>query len=133
MRVTKSIREYVEDEIYKKYDAVANEIGSEYFKEQKEVIEAVETLMKEASKNAKAYLDTVGYEFSRYYKDDSLFHLNGNIRKPEVEKIICDRKDKIRAKAREKVRQVLFDLEMGDTEKKQLKDVLDSITVELEE
>ena len=129
MRVTKAIREYVEDEVYKKYNEVSDAFGEDYIKERDNIIEHVREIMTEASKKAEEYIESTGFEYSYGYRDSCLFNINGSIRKKDVEDEIYARKNEYRKAAKEKIKQILFDLEMGDTEKKQLKDVLDSIVV----
>ena len=65
MRVTKAIREYVEEEISKKYDAVINNVGKDYYAERDNITDHVKEIMQEASNKAVAYLESVGYSHSR--------------------------------------------------------------------
>ena len=129
MRLTKAIREYVEEEIYKKYNDAANEIGKEYYDAKHQAQEMVEEIMKEASNKASQYLKDLGYEVNPGYRGDSIFIMNGSFSKKD-EREINDQRNELRSKARAKARQVLFDLEMGDTNKQELRDVLDSITID---
>ena len=129
MRLTKAIRDYVEEEIYKKYNDAANEIGKEYYEAKQHAQEMVEEIMKEASDKASQYLKDLGYEVSPGYRGDSIFVMNGSFLKKD-EREINNKRQELRSKARAKARQVLFDLEMGDTNKKELRDVLDSIVID---
>ncbi len=129
MRVTKAIREYVEDEIYKKYREASEEIGKEYCEDKKQAQEMVEEIMHEASDKAVQYLKDLGYVISMGYRDNGIFHISGSFHKPIESEINGKRTDLI-SKAREKARKVLFDLEMGDADKKQLKDILDNLTID---
>ena len=124
MRLTKAIRDYVEEEIYKKYNEAASEIGKEYYEDKQRAED-----MKEASAKAEQFLKDLGYNVHYGYRENSLYSLNCHFDKKE-EREINDQRQELRSKARVKARQVLFDLEMGDTDKKELRDVLDSITVD---
>lgn len=130
MRVTKAIREYVEEEIYKKYDAVGKQIGSEYEEEKKQVITEVTKIMKEASKKAEEYITNAGFEYEYGYRRKGIFSLDANILKRGIEEANWEERNKFRSKAQQKIKQVLFDLEMGDTGKQQLREILDSIIVD---
>jgi len=129
MRISKAIREYVEEEIYKKYNDAASEIGKEYYDEKKQVEEMVLEIMTEASKKAEEYLKDLGYMVMHGYRSDSIFSLNGSFSKPE-ENSINNKRNDMRSKARAKARQVLFDLEMGETTKQQLKEFLDNVVID---
>ena len=48
MRVTRAIREFVEEEIRKKYDAAAAEIGKDYEAEKQKVMDVVTKIMYKA-------------------------------------------------------------------------------------
>lgn len=130
MRVTKAIREYVEDEIYKKYQVKVDEIGKEYEQTRRDIVEHVKDIMEKASKDAEKYIASKGFEYDYGYRGCCLFSITGNIQKKKIEEANYKEKDLLRTKMREKTKQVLFDLEMGETGKTELKNVLDKITVD---
>lgn len=132
MRVTRAIREYVEEEINKKYSAVINKIGADYNAEKDKVRDGVLAIMEEANKKALDYIHECGFDHNgRYYNNNnSVFELRGYIEKPDEEDRLNNERSLLRDSMQKKIKQVLFDLEMGDTEKAQLKDVLDGITVD---
>ena len=129
MRVSKAIREYVEDEIYRKYDAASKEIGKEYYDDKERAEEMVREIMDEAAHKAEQYLEDLGYKVDHGYFGRGLFSLNGSFRK-DIESEINDQRIELRNKAREKTRKVLFDLEMGEADKKELKDILDNLVID---
>lgn len=129
MRVSKAIREYVESEIYNKYREASEEIGKEYFDQKNQAKEMVEEIMHEASDKAMQYLKDLGYEISMGYRDNGIFHVSGSFQKP-IESEIHAKRQELMSKSREKARKVLFDLEMGDADKQQLKDILDNLTID---
>lgn len=130
MRVTRAIREFVEEEIRKKYDAAAAEIGKDYEAEKQKVMDVVTKIMHKAEGEALEYLKLVGFEPSHYYRSDHLFNISGSVTKKGVEDKLFKERQELRNKCEKKIKQVLFDLEMGETEKAELKEVLDAITVE---
>lgn len=130
MRVTKAIREYVEEEIRKKYNEAERNIGAEYQAEKDHVIETVTKIMDKAEGEALEYLKLVGFNANPGYRSTHLFNLSGCVSKKEVEDEIWKQKDALRKRCNDKIRQILFDLEMGETGKAQLKEVLDKVTVD---
>lgn len=130
MRVTKAIREYVEEQIKAKYDVKRNEVGKEYEAERKLVLDEVDKILNEANEKALEYLNSVGYESKSWREKCAPFQTNGRITKEDVEQELNNERAEWNRKCAEKVRQVLFDLEMGETAKAELKDVLDNIVVE---
>lgn len=130
MRVTKAIREYVEDEINRKHHEATENVGKEYYKEQKEIQEHIKQMLDEVEEKAQAYIVEHGYTHVKGYRDDSMFYISGRIIKTEEEDKCNKEYARLRDQVREKTRQVLFDLEMGETAKAELKSVLDSITIE---
>ena len=130
MRVTRAIREFVEEEIRKKYDAAAAEIGKDYEEEKQRVMDVVTKIMYKAEGEALEYLKLVGFEPSYYYRSDHFFNFSGSMTKKGVEDKLFKERQELRNKCEKKIKQVLFDLEMGETEKAELKEVLDAIIVE---
>jgi len=129
MRVTKAIREYVEEEISKKYNKVIEEHSKPYKEECNQVEEEVRKIMQKASNEAREYLQSVDFDSTRN-GDSCLFSLYGWIKNDAKEKEVNEYRKEMESKRNAKIKQVLFDLEMGDTEKKQLREVLDNIVVE---
>ena len=134
MRVTKAIREYVEEEINKKYHAVIDETGKDYEAEREDVKNGVLAIMKEANERALSYIAARGFDYRRGYfrYDDSpmMFEFHGNIEREEDEKALNAERKRLNDNMRAKVKQVLFDLEIGTSGKMELRDIIDSIEVE---
>lgn len=130
MRVTKAIREYVEEEIRRKYDAKKLEVGKEYRQEQETVKGKLQEFLDEANEKAEEYLKSVRFEAFSYRYPATTFNWNGTPRRQEIEDIINEERRLLDAKCNAKIKQVLFDLEMGDTAKAELKEILDNIVVD---
>ena len=130
MRVTKAIREYVEEEINKKYYEKIDRIGNEYREEKEEITNKVKEIMFEAGKRAEELIRSSGFDVCYSYHSDCLFRIDGQIQKDDVEKINRQERELLRDKCKAKIKQVLFDLEMGETAKAELKDVLDNLVID---
>ena len=134
MRVTKAIREYVEEEISKKYNTVINETGTDYETEREDVKNGVLEIMKRANEQALSYIAARGFNYKRgYYRyDDSpmMFEFHGNIEREEDEKALNAERHRLNDNMHARIKQVLFDLEIGTAGKMELRDIIDSIEVE---
>ncbi len=129
MRVTKAIREYVEEQIRAKYDVKRNEVGKEYETERNSVVSEVDKILDEANEKALAYLRSAGYENKSWREKVKPFQSNGRIVIEDIEQQLKEERAEWDRKCNEKIKQVLFDLEMGETAKAELKDVLDNLVV----
>lgn len=130
MRVTKAIREYVEEQIKAKYNVKRNEVGKEYEAERESIASEVEKILNEANEKALTYLQSVGYENKSWRENVKPFQTNGRVTKEDVEQQLKAERAEWDRKCSEKTKQVLFDLEMGETAKAELKDVLDNLVVD---
>lgn len=130
MRVTKAIREYVEEEIRKKYQEKKNLVGKEYEEERNAVVDKLQAFLDEANWKALEYAKSSGYELQCYRSPADAFHWHGRLCKPEQEEINSKERQLLDRKCDAKIKQVLFDLEMGETAKAELKDVLDNLVID---
>ena len=130
MRVTKAIREYVEEEIYKKYDEYSTNIGKEYYAEKDDVLKDIQKIIDSTNAVIIDVLKRKGFDYEYRYRNNNLITIDGYIRKTDVEQSINSQRAQLRDKAKKKIKEVLFNLEMGETQKVELKQVIDSITVE---
>ena len=129
MRVTKAIREYVEEEIRKKYDEKTKDIGKEYQEEKKLINDHLNEILAEANDKAMQYIESVGYHYSSY-RGDFPFTRYGEATKPAVQEAIGDERRAWETKCNAKIKEVIFNLEMGETAKAELKDLLDNMVVD---
>lgn len=130
MRVTKAIREYVEEEIRRKYQAKKDEVGKEYYAEREDVKNRLQDILDKANEEADQYMKSVRYACLQYRVVGPAFGWRSTPTKPEQEDIISKERQLIEAKCSAKIKQVLFDLEMGETAKAELKDVLDNLVID---
>lgn len=135
MRISKAIREYVEDEINQKYEDKLSSFRQDYKDEKKAVKEKLQEILDEANRKAEDYLQSVGYKSYRFgsFTNGSftnMFTWEGSPCKPEIEKEIENERRSTVTKRCAKIKQVLFDLEMGETAKAELKDFLDNLEID---
>ena len=132
MRVTRAVREYVEDEISKKYQAVRDTIGREYYDECDALEEEIKVIAEEANRRAIEVILARGFEPTRNWRhnEEGPISYSRCFQKPNecqrINNACCD----LDTRKRAKIKQVLFDLEMGATEKAELIEVLNSITID---
>lgn len=132
MRVTRAIREYVEDEISKKYQAVRDTIGRAYYDECDALEGEIKVIAEEANRRAIEVIRARGFEPTKDWRhhDEGPISYSRCFNKPEESERINKECRALDDRKRAKIKQVLFDLEMGATEKAELIEVLDSITVD---
>ena len=127
MRVTNAIREYVTEVIRKKYDDKIHELRADYDTECKAVMKEIEEVVREAEDKALQIAAERGFEFHPSYRSDKLIGVYGNISKPDVVEYLDRESRKLHDREHQKTKQVLFDLEMGQTAKAELVAILDGI------
>ena len=130
MRVTRAIREYVEEDIRVKYDMAIAGLEPEYKAEKEAVERRIEEIRKEACDKAMAYLAEVGYERSYHWHNEGIFEYHGSVVKRDKEDRLGAETSRLRNNMLKKQKQVLFDLEMGETNKAELKEILDSVVID---
>ena len=130
MRVTKAIREYVEQEINRKYDERELEIGKEYNARRNQLSDELEEKRKEFEDQMKKIVEDAGFEVYTRYGVSNLLTCNSNFHIAETEEQLREERNALTKRRREMIRQVLFDLEMGETAKAELKDILDNLVIE---
>ena len=130
MRISKAIREYVEEEINQKYEDKLSSFRQDYKDEKKAVKEKLQEILDEANRKAEDYLQSVGYKSYHFGSFTNMFTWEGSPCKPEIEKEIENERRNTVTKRCAKIRQVLFDLEMGETAKAELKDFLDNLEID---
>ena len=136
MRVTKVIREYVEREVAKKFEAafkVAEEIGNPAVKEVREAIEAIADEANEraiALAKEKGVFDSNGYDESRivliaYHNYDA----NRHVTDTAVNKERGAKLAELRDKQKKAVEDILISLELGEATKNELRDLIEKVEV----
>ena len=126
MRVTKVIKDYIEREINKKYLEKLNSIPNDYQEDYNKMIEEIRQYAEKCNEKAKDIarkydmLEKEDYDIIEY----RTYHLGNNERQQkrrDIERELKKEKD-------DKIAQTILDLELGEVNKKELNDVLNSIS-----
>lgn len=133
MRVTKLIREYVEDSVHKKFQPKRDELWVEYNAKIQTVSDAIDEVVNEANEKAIAIAREAGIEpeSNRYSHSDkiNLVFRSGYIGDREAEQELRNKERELRDRERDTVSSILLRLELGQTDKAELEDVLAAIEV----
>ena len=125
MRVTGIIKDYITSEVNKKYQEKIKNIPNKYQEQYDKCNKELDDLKKETNKKA--------IEIAKKYnmcKDEkgSFFNLSvyylGN---DELEKLYLEEVRKLRQEKNDKVAQIILGLELGETNKKKLTDILEKV------
>lgn len=132
MRVTNAIRDYVTDVICAKYDEKSREIGKEYRAELGALEEEVKAIADEANMRALELIASRGFEVNNpgYRRDDGLITMSGQFYKRGEYNRISVETTRLNQRKNDKIRQVLFELEMGKTAKDALVAFLENVEVD---
>lgn len=126
MRVTKVIKEYVEREVFAKFQPRLAAIGKEYRKEQDELDRRLSELRSETEARAREIAASLGFELNNGCFDKT--RATSYWKKSVVEAINAERNE-VTARRQEAIDNILINLEIGATNKAELKDALDSVVV----
>lgn len=125
MRVTGIIKDYITSEVDKKYQEkiknISNEYREQYDKCRKELDDLEKEVNKKAIEIAKKY-DMCKNEKGKIF-NLSTYHLGND----ELEKPYNDKVRELRQEKKDKVAQIILGLELGETNKKELTDILEKV------
>ena len=125
MRVTGIIKDYITSEVDKKYQEKIKNIPNEYEKQYNKCFEELESLKKEVNK--KAIEITKKYDMCKDV-DNKYFSLSTyRLGNDELEKPYLEEKRKLRQEKADKIAQIILGLELGETNKKELTDILEKV------
>jgi hypothetical protein len=125
MRVTGIIKDYITSEVDKKYQEKIKNIPNEYEKQYNKCVKELNELEKESNKKAieiaKKYnmCEKENYNFFNL----SVYHLGND----ELEKPYLEEKRRLRQEKSDKIAQIILGLELGETNKKELTDILEKV------
>ena len=125
MRVTGIIKDYITREVDKKCLEKIKNIPNEYEKQYDKCVEELNELEKESNKKAieiaKKYnmCKKENYDFIRL----SVYNLGND----ELEKPYLEEKRRLRQEKANKISQIILGLELGETNKKELTDILEKV------
>lgn len=130
MRVTKIIREYVEETINGIYDPIIGNCSKDYSEKQNEVEEILEKMVNEFDVAAKKVIKEHGFTINSWYgKEQHIIGYTCNFGDEEF-KSVADKRNELRDEKRRKIQDILVNLELGGT-KAELDEMLKNIREEV--
>jgi hypothetical protein len=125
MRVTGIIKDYITSEVDKKYQEKIKNIPSEYKKQYNKCVEELNELEKESNKKA---IEIAKKYNMRKKENYNFFNLSVyDLGNDELEKPYLEEKRRLRQEKSDKISQIILGLELGETNKKELTDILEKV------
>ena len=126
MRVTGVIKEYITREVTKKYQEKLDSIPNDYQEDYDKMIDELENLVNECNIKAKQIAKKYGmleHEYKQIinYNTYSLGNLERSNKRTAIVKELSKQRN-------DKIAQIILDLELGETTKKELNDVLANVS-----
>ena len=130
MRVTKIIREYVEEAVNGIYDPIIGNCSNDYSEKKNEVEEILEKMVNEFDTAAKKVIKEHGFTINSWYgKEQHIVGYTCNFGDKEF-KSVADKRNELRDEKRRKIQDILVNLELGGT-KAELDEMLKNIREEV--
>lgn len=130
MRVTKIIREYVEETVNEIYDPIIANCSKEYSEKKNEVEEILEKMVDEFNAAAKKVIKEHGFTIDSWNGEEKhIISYTCNFGKKEYGSIV-DKRNELRDEKRRKIQDILVNLELGGT-KAELDEMLKNIREEV--
>ena len=125
MRVTGVIKDYITREVNKKYQEKLDSIPNDYQEDYDKMIDEIEALVDETNIKARQIAEKYGMLEEKNYNiiDYHTYRLGDDTRRSKryaLEKELKQKRD-------DKIAQIILDLELGETTKKELNDVLANV------
>ena len=130
MRVTKIIREYVEETVNGIYDPIIRDCSKDYSEKKNEVNEILEKMVDEFNAAAKKVIKEHGFTIDSWNgKEKHIISYTCNFGDEEF-KSVADKRNELRDEKRRKIQDILVNLELGGT-KAELDEMLKNIREEV--
>ena len=113
MRVTKLIREYVEKSVNAVYEPKIKAIGVEYQERKETLNKQLDDLVEQADASAKKMIADAGFELR--YNRDCFIQSYGSVCIKKLEDENNAKRNALHAEMREKINDILLNLELGAT------------------
>ena len=125
MRVTGVIKDYITREVNKKYQEKLDSIPNDYQEDYDKMIDEIEALVDETNIKARQIAEKYGMLKEKNYNiiDYHTYHLGDNARSDKRYALVRE----LKQKRDDKIAQIILDLELGETTKKELNDVLANV------
>ena len=130
MRVTRVIREYVEEAINGIYDPIIRDCSKDYSKKKSEVEDILAKMADEFDTAAEKVIKEHGFTIDSWYREKrNIINYSFNFGKKEYE-LVVDKRNELRDEKRRKIQDILVNLELGGT-KAELDEMLKNIREEV--
>ena len=130
MRVTKIIREYVEETVNGIYNPIIENCSKDYSEKKNEVEEILEKMVDEFDTAAKKVIKEHGFTIDSWNEEEKhVISYTCNFGKKEYGSIV-DKRNELRDEKRRKIQDILVNLELGGT-KAELDEMLKNIREEV--
>ncbi len=130
MRVTKIIREYVQETVNGIYSPIIENCSKDYSKKKNEVEDILEKMVNEFDVAAKKVIKEHGFTINSWYgKEEHIVGHTCNFGDKEY-KSVADKRNELRDEKRRKIQDILVSLELGGT-KAELDEMLKNLREEV--
>ena len=125
MRVTGVIKDYITREVNKKYREKLDSIPNDYQEDYDKMISEIEALVDETNIKARQIAEKYGMLKEKNYKiiDYNSYRLGDSERSDKRYALV----NELKKERDDKIAQIILDLELGETTKKELNDVLANV------
>ena len=125
MRVTGVIKDYITREVTKKYQEKLDSIPNDYQEDYDKMIDEIEALVDETNIKARQIAEKYGMLKEKNYDiiDYHTYRLGDDTRRERR----CTLERELKKERDDKITQIILDLELGETTKKELNDILASV------
>lgn len=125
MRVTGVIKDYITREVNKKYQEKLDSIPNDYQEDYDKMIDEIEALVNETNVKARQIAEKYGMLKEKNYNiiDYHTYRLGDSERSDKRYALV----NELRKERDDKIAQIILDLELGETTKKELNDVLANV------
>ena len=125
MRVTGVIKDYITREVNKKYQEKLDSIPNDYQEDYDKMIDEIEALVDETNVKARQIAEKYGMLKEKNYNilDYHTYRLGDSERSDKRYALV----NELRKERDDKIAQIILDLELGETTKKELNDVLANV------
>ena len=130
MRVTKLIREYVEESVRQKFKPEKEKVWKEYNEKIEDLRDEIQKIADEANEKAVALAREAGLYSENEYDSGTLIRMYSRyLGDREIEAKLRKEDCELRDREKDTVSGILLRLELGQTDKAELEDVLAAIEV----
>ena len=125
MRVTGVIKDYITREINKKYQEKLDSIPNDYQEDYDKMIDEIQALVDETNVKARQIAEKYGMLKEKNYDiiDYHTYRLGDSERSDKRYALVSE----LKKERDDKIAQIILDLELGETTKKELNDVLANV------